>query len=353
MNANTTVYDDKTIKASPDDFAETAALPQGNDHDLDQHDAAQEAPTTILPEVAKHQALSEAPTSLIDPTQVEAQTADTETMAPITDAAADSATPNANDGHTVAMPTSSETSIAPTTALPQSSSEIATDSNAGNENDTVAMPFAKAYVPLVDTEESAANASDNTGTADANTGNSYNSANTANAETASDNADEPLKAEAWQQQQQAAQEYAEEAHRNSYPGSGTTAQATYQTQQTAEATGAPYASYPGWNQYTAYGANTTASEPNTNATNPYLPRVEYKKGPNAATIVWGVCLALLAFGALASTWMTGFSAAAWSILAITVLVLLGLTLIIGGIVSAVRRKRPQKAQRAQRPGRTK
>lgn len=348
MNANTTVDDDKTIKASPDDFAETAALPQGNDHD--QYDAAQEAPTTILPEVAKHQALSEAPTSLIDPAQVKAQTADTETMAPITDDAAAGATPSANDGHTVAMPTSSEASVAPTTTLPQSSSETAADGISGNENDTVAMPFTKAYVPLVGTEESAEDASDNTATADANAG---NSANTANTENVSDNADEPLKAEAWQQQQQAAQEYAEEAQRNSYPGSGTTAQATAQAQQTAEATGAPYASYPGWNQYASYGANAPAAEPNADTADPYLPRVEYKKGPNAATIVWGVCLALMAFAALASTWMTGFSVAAWSILAITVLVLLGLTLIIGGVVSAVRRKRPQKAQRAQRPGRTK
>lgn len=124
---------------------------------------------------------------------------------------------------------------------------------------------------------------------------------------------------AWSQQQAAAQGYADEAQRNSYPGSGNTAQAT---------AGSPYQNYPGWNQYA----------PNT--TQPYAPKVEYRKGPSTPTIIWGTLVALFALGGLGGSWLFGFSMSLsmWTIFAILALVVMGVTLVVGGVVSAVRRK---------------
>lgn len=124
---------------------------------------------------------------------------------------------------------------------------------------------------------------------------------------------------AWSQQQAAAQGYADEAQRNSYPGSGNTAQAT---------AGSPYQNYPGWNQYAP------------NMAQPYAPKIEYRKGPSTPTIIWGTLVALFALGGLGGSWLFGFSMSLsmWTILAILALVVMGVTLVVGGVVSAVRRK---------------
>lgn len=124
---------------------------------------------------------------------------------------------------------------------------------------------------------------------------------------------------AWSQQQAAAQGYADEAQRNSYPGSGNTAQAT---------AGSPYQNYPGWNQYAP------------NMAQPYAPKIEYRKGPSTPTIIWGTLVALFALGGLGGSWLFGFSMSLsmWTIFAILALVVMGVTLVVGGVVSAVRRK---------------
>lgn len=131
--------------------------------------------------------------------------------------------------------------------------------------------------------------------------------------------DEYRQRQAWTQQRQAAHGYADEAQRNGYPGSGVGAQAAY---------GGGYANYPGWSQY------APAAQPPT-------PRIEYKRTPSAATIVWGVILTLVAVGGLAFAWMIEYTvpSSAWTVLAILALVLVGATLVVGGLLSAVRRHR--------------
>lgn len=134
-----------------------------------------------------------------------------------------------------------------------------------------------------------------------------------------DRDDERRQRQAWTQQRQAAHGYADEAQRNGYPGSGAGAQAAY---------GGGYANYPGWSQY------APAAQPPT-------PRIEYKRTPSAATIVWGVILTLVAVGGLAFAWMIEYTvpSSAWTVLAILALVLVGATLVVGGLLSAVRRHR--------------
>ncbi|MBT1177643.1 phage holin family protein [Bifidobacterium callimiconis] len=124
---------------------------------------------------------------------------------------------------------------------------------------------------------------------------------------------------AWSQQQAAAQGYADEAQRNNYPGSGTAAQAT---------AGPQFQNYPGWNQYAP------------NMGQPYTPKIEYRKGPSTPTIIWGALVALFALGGLGSSWLFGFSMSLsmWTIFAIVALVVMGVTLVVGGVASAMRRK---------------
>ncbi|OZG58098.1 WAS/WASL-interacting protein family member 1 [Bifidobacterium tissieri] len=124
---------------------------------------------------------------------------------------------------------------------------------------------------------------------------------------------------AWSQQQAAAQGYANEAQRNNYPGSGNTAQAT---------AGPQYQNYPGWNQYAP------------NIGQQYPPRIEYRKGPSTPTIIWGALIALFALGGLGGSWLFGFSMSLsmWTIFAIVALVVMGVTLVIGGVAAAMRRR---------------
>lgn len=119
---------------------------------------------------------------------------------------------------------------------------------------------------------------------------------------------------AWKQQQRASKAYAREASHNGYPGSAAP----------QEAWGGQYAS-----QYT----------------NQYVSaRPIYRKGPNVAAIVWGGILLLA--GAIALVWFLVpslfVSANIWAILLSIGFAVIGLSLVIGAIVtsfSEMRRKR--------------
>ena len=139
---------------------------------------------------------------------------------------------------------------------------------------------------------------------------------------------------AWNQQQAAAQGYANEAQRNNYPGSGNAAQAT---------AGPQYQNYPGWNQYSP------------NIGQQYPPRIEYRKGPSTPTIIWGALIALFSLGGLGGSWLFGFSMSLsmWTIFAIVALVVMGVTLVIGGVAAAMRRRNSNgRAPKTRAPGAT-
>ncbi|PWG59509.1 hypothetical protein [Bifidobacterium catulorum] len=267
---------------------------------------ADDAATEAFPATEERRSSAEAPTQAIDPERVRAQNADTEAMPPVAETR-----PIATDS----MDSSSSGPIAPTSVIDTTI----------NERLGATKPLDAQLADIAEpekTEETEPSSDDDLptrpmiGKPDVNLAGTEHPEGTPNADGA------PGPQAAWQQQAAAAQGYASEAHRNGYPGSGETAQAT---------AGPQYANYPGWNQY--------AGNPNPSA--PYTPRVEYKKGPSTATVVWGTLLALFAFGGLASTWLFGFamSPSVWTILAISALVVIGAALVIGGIASAVRRRK--------------
>lgn len=302
-----------TIRATADDFTDTVALQQGRSDEQNHADEPARGgddDTVAFPEVEAYKALSEAPTQTLNPERIKAQNAQTETMTPLTD--------------TTTMP-STTTIPAEETSLPK---QLTLADLTSNERPADAEPTAQ---PMTD-KPAVALAGAEGNAVDANGGSAVD---VENASTSADNTDGPVldtpiadgsapaaarQQEAWHQQQAAAQEYAGEARRNSYPGSGN----TYQ-----QMAGTPYANYPGWNQYA-----------------PVKPAIEYKTGPSAPTIVWGVIIAMVAVGGLAGSWMFGFSPTSWSVLLILVLVVLGLVLVIGGVVAAFRR--PERQSRGKR-----
>ncbi|MCI1935190.1 MAG: hypothetical protein LKJ44_05675 [Bifidobacteriaceae bacterium] len=142
---------------------------------------------------------------------------------------------------------------------------------------------------------------------------------------------------AWKQQQRAAKEYQKEAARNGYPGG-------YATPNT------PYYGYPAGNvgaSGTRGGAGTgpAASGGNWNGwyQQPY-PRPIYRKGPNVAAIVWGGITLLAGVIALFWLWMPGLlsDASLWAVILSICFAVIGLSLVIGAIVtslSGIRKKK--------------
>lgn len=135
---------------------------------------------------------------------------------------------------------------------------------------------------------------------------------------------------AWKQQQRAAKEYQKEAARNGYPGG-------YATPNT------PYYGYPVGNGGTGTGA--AASEGNRYGwyQQPY-PQPVYRKGPNVAAIVWGGITLLAGVIALFWLWMPGLlsDASLWAVILSICFAVIGLSLVIGAIVtslSGIRKKK--------------
>ncbi|MBW3088290.1 hypothetical protein KIH77_06050 [Bifidobacterium sp. 82T24] len=298
------------------------------------------ATTQTFPATVDRRAASEAPTQAIDLDRVRAQSADTEAMPPVAETQA-IATDSAVTERTASEQTLTKP-IAPTPIIDTTINErISTTEPLDVQLASVAQPESESD----DAATNDNNTTDGNRTTDAAAASGGNddlptqpmigkpAVNLAGTGQASDDANTGTGATggpasgpqaAWRQQAAAAQGYADEAQRNGYPGSGETAQAT---------AGPQYVNYPGWNQYAG------------NPSAPYTPRVEYKKGPSTATVVWGTLLALFAFGGLASTWLFGFtmSPTVWTMLAIAALVVIGLALVIGGVASAIRRRKATNA----------
>ncbi|MCI1984675.1 MAG: hypothetical protein LKJ47_07925 [Bifidobacteriaceae bacterium] len=124
---------------------------------------------------------------------------------------------------------------------------------------------------------------------------------------------------AWKQQQRASKMYAHEAWRNGYPGNG-------------YANGSPANGAPGTGTPGNYGAASwNPADPNA------YPRPVYKRGPNVGAIVWG-CIMLLV-GVVALLWFLlpniFLNANIWAIIFSIAFAAIGLSLVIGAIVSSL------------------
>ncbi|NEG97087.1 hypothetical protein GFD17_10040 [Bifidobacterium sp. SMB2] len=300
--------------------------------------SAGDATTQTFPATAERQTASEAPTQALDVGRIRSQTAETETLPAVGDVADDTeriddealdattnldATTDFDATQPIATADATQPASEPTSIIDTTVNErIGLTTPLEAQLASVAESPVEADVPATAHERTEEAAGDDGIPTQPMIGKpAVNLAGTEPAGTAAG------PQAAWRQQAAAAQGYADEAQRHGYPGSGETAQAT---------AGPQYGNYPGWNQYTG------------NPSAPYTPRVEYKKGPSAGTIVWGTLLALFAFGGLASTWLFGFamSPTVWTLLAIAALVVIGLALVIGGVVSAVRRRKTADAASA-------
>ncbi|PJM75796.1 hypothetical protein [Bifidobacterium simiarum] len=327
-----------------EDLTATQPLSTTNDQSTDTVPiSTNDADTVAFPEIAAYKALSEAPTQTLYPERIKAQTAQTVTMPPLddTDDKADGGNEDGNeDGNgdaTVPMPL---------TPMPLTMADLTDDKKTDEAEPQQPIAYAEPVTPITSATPTPQpdDQDDQKATADAA---EHHDATDADAR----------QREAWDQQQSAAQEYADEAKRNSYPGSG----AAYQ--QTTGA-GTPYANYPGWNQYAPNMAGAGAHGPAGMGPGmgagmpmgagaaaagmpmqPPAPAIEYKTGPNAPTIVWGVIVALVAVAGLAGAWMFGTSPTSWSVMLILVLVVLGMVLVIGGVAAAFRRPDRRAADR--------
>ncbi|PJM72396.1 hypothetical protein CS006_09670 [Bifidobacterium primatium] len=301
--------------------------------------SANDAATQTFPATADRQAASEAPTQALDVGRIRSQSAETETLPAIADAVdnterIDDATLDATTNLDATTDFDATQPIATADASQPVSEPTSIIDTTVNERIGLTTPLEAQLAGVAESPvEADASASAHERTEEAADDDGIPTQPMIGKPAVNLAGTEPVGAAAagpqaaWQQQAAAAQGYADEAQRHGYPGSGETAQAT---------AGPQYGNYPGWNQYTG------------NPSAPYTPRVEYKKGPSAGTIVWGTLLALFAFGGLASTWLFGFamSPTVWTMLAIAALVVIGLALVIGGVASAVRRRKTADAASA-------
>jgi VIT1/CCC1 family predicted Fe2+/Mn2+ transporter len=127
---------------------------------------------------------------------------------------------------------------------------------------------------------------------------------------------------AWKQQQRASKEYAREAWRNGYPGAGY--QGAGNPGQSGAAAQAGAAVPPNWSPQWSPNWYAAAQPP-------------YRKGPNVAAIVWGG-ITLIA-GVVALLWFLlpdlFVSANIWAIILSIGFAAIGLSLVIGAIVTSI------------------
>lgn len=336
----------------PQNDQKTTALPVGGNDTADGN-------ATVNGNGTVGDSASEAPTQTLDPDRIKAQNAPTETMPPV------GATPIASttDGN---GDTNSATDAAGNTDVVDATVPIASADNVGNGDTANTLPtqpiVGKPDVTLAGTEyeqpgpfspeatpssvseeplpaaegPAAAPASPTPFPTPAPMPNPTPTPAPIPEQAWSASPEQPMNPQqaAWNQQQAAAQGYANEAQRNNYPGSGNAAQAT---------AGPQYQNYPGWNQYAP------------NIGQQYPPRIEYRKGPSTPTIIWGALIALFALGGLGGSWLFGFSMSLsmWTIFAIVALVVMGVTLVIGGVAAAMRRRNGNgRAPKTRAPGAT-